>query len=58
MKNGSAQITPVWIDWEKNTNTILINTAEGRLKQENVCWDPRVTISIAGITIIHMKWLQ
>lgn len=46
MKDGSPQITPVWIDWEKNTNTILINTAEGRLKQENVSRDPRVAISI------------
>jgi PPOX class probable F420-dependent enzyme len=47
MKDGSPQITPVWVDWEKNTNTILINTAEGRLKQENVSRDPRVAISIA-----------
>lgn len=48
MKNGSPQITPVWVDLEKNTNTILINTAEGRLKQENVSRDPRVAISVAN----------
>jgi predicted pyridoxine 5'-phosphate oxidase superfamily flavin-nucleotide-binding protein len=36
MKDGSPQITPVWIDWDKNTNTILINTAKGRLKQEGI----------------------
>jgi PPOX class probable F420-dependent enzyme len=48
MKNGSPQITPVWVDLEKNTNTILINTAEGRLKQENVARDPRVAISVAN----------
>ena len=47
MKDGSPQITPVWIDWEKNTNTILINTAEGRLKQENISRDPRIAVSIA-----------
>ncbi len=47
MKDGSPQITPVWIDWEKNTNTILINTAEGRLKQENISRDPRVAVSVA-----------
>ncbi len=48
MSDGSPQITPVWIDWEKNTNTILINTAEGRLKQENISKDPRVAISITN----------
>jgi PPOX class probable F420-dependent enzyme len=47
MKDGSPQITPVWIDWDKNTNTILINTAKGRLKQENISRDPRVAVSIA-----------
>jgi PPOX class probable F420-dependent enzyme len=47
MKDGSPQITPVWIDWEKNTNTILINTAKGRLKQENISRDPRVAVSLA-----------
>jgi PPOX class probable F420-dependent enzyme len=47
MKDGSPQITPVWIDLEKNTNTILINTAEGRLKQENISRDPRVAVSVA-----------
>lgn len=48
MKNGSPQITPVWVDLEKNTNTILINTAEGRLKQENVARDPRIAISVTN----------
>ncbi len=47
MKDGSPQITPVWIDWDKNTNTILINTAKGRLKQENISRDPRVAVSVA-----------
>ena len=48
MRDGYPQITPVWIDWEKDTNTILINTAEGRLKHENISRDPRVAISIAN----------
>jgi PPOX class probable F420-dependent enzyme len=47
MKDGSPQITPVWIDWERNTNTILINTTKGRLKQESISRDPCVAISIA-----------
>jgi PPOX class probable F420-dependent enzyme len=48
MNDGSPQITPVWIDIDKDDNTILINTAEGRLKQENISRDPRIAISIAN----------
>src|ERR1700712_475338 len=48
MRDGSPQITPVWVDWERDTNTILINTAEGRLKHENISRDPRVAISVAN----------
>jgi PPOX class probable F420-dependent enzyme len=44
MKDGSPQITPTWIDFDKGI--ILINTAEGRTKQKNVSRDPRVAISI------------
>jgi PPOX class probable F420-dependent enzyme len=45
MKDGSPQATPTWIDID-NRNTLLINTAEGRLKQKNISRDPRVSISI------------
>lgn len=45
MKDGSPQVTPVWIDIDGNY--ILINTAEGRLKQKNVSRDPRVAVSVA-----------
>ena len=48
MPDGSPQISPVWIDLDKNTNTILINTASGRKKTDNVSRDPRVAISIAN----------
>ncbi len=44
MKDGSPQITPTWIDLEDNT--ILVNTAEGRVKHKNVSRDSRVAISI------------
>ena len=44
MKDGSPQITPVWVDLEDNT--ILVNTAEGRAKHKNVSREPRVAISI------------
>jgi PPOX class probable F420-dependent enzyme len=44
MKDGTPQITPTWIDFDGKT--ILINTAEGRVKQKNVSRDPHVAISI------------
>ena len=47
MKYGSPQVTPTWIDIEKDGNSILINTAEGRIKHKNLSRDPRVAISIA-----------
>jgi PPOX class probable F420-dependent enzyme len=45
MKDGSPHVSPVWIDITDN-NTILINTAKGRIKQKNVSRDPRVSISL------------
>jgi len=37
MKEGSPQITPTWIDIEKNHEySILVNTAEGRIKHMNL----------------------
>ncbi len=45
MKDGSPQVTPVWVDRENDF--ILVNTAEGRIKANNVKRDPRVAISIA-----------
>ena len=45
MKDGSPQVSPVWIDITDN-NTILINTANGRIKHKNVSRDPRVSISL------------
>jgi len=44
MKDGSPHITPTWIDFDGKI--IMINTAEGRMKQKNVSRDPRVAISI------------
>src|SRR5687768_2338211 len=47
MKDGSPQVTPTWIDIDEDDNSILINTAEGRIKHKNVSRDPRVAISIS-----------
>ena len=44
MSDGSPQVTPVWVDLD--SDRILVNTAEGRVKPRNVRRDPRVAISI------------
>ena len=48
MKSGGPQITPVWIDYDGQY--ILINTAEGRVKQKNFQRDPRIVISLINPT--------
>jgi PPOX class probable F420-dependent enzyme len=45
MPDGSPQVTPTWLDTDGEH--ILVNTALGRLKYENVLRDPRVAISVA-----------
>jgi len=44
MKDGSPHVAPVWVDIDGNT--ILINTAVGRVKEKNVKRDNRVALSI------------
>jgi hypothetical protein len=46
MKDGSPQVTATWVDIDKNNYTVLVNTAEGRVKHRNVSRDPRVAVSI------------
>lgn len=43
MPDGSPQVSPVWVDVEGDT--ILVNSAEGRLKDKNVRRDQRVALS-------------
>ncbi|MFN0093247.1 MAG: PPOX class F420-dependent oxidoreductase [Dehalococcoidia bacterium] len=43
-KDGLPQSTPVWIDIEGDT--LVINTAEGRVKTRNLDRNPNVAISI------------
>jgi PPOX class probable F420-dependent enzyme len=45
-EDGSPQVSPVWIDHEDGL--ITFNTAEGRLKTDNLKRDPRVAISIVN----------
>jgi PPOX class probable F420-dependent enzyme len=44
MSDGSPQVTPVWIDHDGDT--IIFNTAEGRLKHKNLERDGRVALSV------------
>ncbi len=43
-KDGSAQVTPVWVDTDGEY--VLVNTAVGRVKHANVRRDPRVGLSL------------
>ena len=46
MKDGAPHVTPTWVDIDKSNNTILINTAKGRVKHRNISRDPRVSVSV------------
>ena len=45
MRDGSPQVTPMWVDIENGN--ILVNTAIGRIKHKNISRDPRVALAIA-----------
>jgi PPOX class probable F420-dependent enzyme len=44
MKDGSPQVTPVWVDFDGKF--VRINSAKGRVKDKNISRDPRVSISL------------
>ena len=46
MKDGSPQLSPVWANYEDGH--ILVNTAEGRIKHQNVLRDPRIAVSVVS----------
>jgi PPOX class probable F420-dependent enzyme len=46
IKDGTPHVTPTWVDIDKSNNTILINTAKGRVKHKNISRDPRVGLSV------------
>ena len=43
-RDGSAQLTPVWIDWDGEN--VVFNTAEGRVKPANIRRNPVVSICV------------
>ena len=44
MKDGSPQVTPVWVDYDGKY--VRINSAKGRVKDLNIRRDPRVAITL------------
>lgn len=42
--DGSPQVTPVWIDWDGAN--LLVNTAQGRVKDRNLRRNPEVALAI------------
>jgi PPOX class probable F420-dependent enzyme len=45
LPDGSPHVTPMWVDHEGDM--VIMNTAMGRVKQNNVARDPRVSLAIA-----------
>ena len=43
--DGSPQVTPVWVDFDGTH--VIVNTARGRVKANNLAREPRVALSIA-----------
>jgi len=48
MKDGSPQVTPVWVDYDGTY--VRFNSAKGRVKDVNIRRDPRVSISLQDPT--------
>jgi PPOX class probable F420-dependent enzyme len=44
MPDGSPQVSPVWVDVDGDT--IVINSAEDRVKDKNIRRDPRIALSV------------
>ncbi|MFC4406984.1 PPOX class F420-dependent oxidoreductase [Haloarchaeobius iranensis] len=46
LPEGTPQVTPVWVDYDPETNHVLVNTARGRQKERNVTRNPKVGIEM------------
>lgn len=56
MKDGSPQVTPVWVDTDGEY--VYVNSAEGRVKTRNVRRNPRVALSIMNPAKPYQEVLQ
>lgn len=43
---GKPHSTPVWIDYDEETNELLVNTERGRRKERNAARNPAVAVSM------------
>ena len=48
--DGSPQVTPMWLDYDEDTNEILVNTAKGRKKERNMTLNKKIALSIMDST--------
>lgn len=46
MPDGTPHSTPVWVDYDAEANRVLVNTARGRRKVDNVEREPKVGVSM------------
>ena len=42
--DGTAHLTPVWVDWDGTH--VLVNTTIGRVKERHMRADPRVSVAV------------
>lgn len=47
LPDGSPHVTPVWIDYDPDTERLLVNTERDRRKVKNVRNDPRAGVSMS-----------
>ena len=47
MEDGRPQVTPVWFQWDGSH--VLINSAEGRIKDRNMRRNPQVALTIVDV---------
>ena len=46
LPDGTPHVTPVWVDYDAETEQLLINTETGRQKERNVRENPNVGVSM------------
>ncbi len=46
MKDGSPQVTPVWVDVDDDGSHVIINSRQETLKTRNGQRDPRIALSV------------
>ena len=54
-RDGSPQLTPVWIDWDGED--VVFNTAEGRAKPRNIRRNPVVGVQVVD-TNNPYRWVS